>query len=102
MSIFKDLTGLQVGDLTVLEFAYKKPRTDKNGGYTYYWWCLCKCGKLIAVRSTDLTRKDNRRRRSCNECKAKKTKEFHRKRAEKPPSLDVGRKGANPFLAIFF
>lgn len=52
MGKFQDLTGLQFGYLIVLCLAYKKPR--KRGGYRYYWWCLCDCGRLCVVNGESL------------------------------------------------
>lgn len=52
MNDFKDLTGLTFGYLLVLGVAYKKPR--KHGGYRYYWWCLCSCGRLCIVSGESL------------------------------------------------
>ena len=39
----KDLTGLKVGKLTVIEFAYRKKKRS-------YWKCQCECGRECIVR----------------------------------------------------
>ena len=43
----KDLTGMVVDDLTVIEFSHKEKKYKQ---YQYYWKCKCKCGKEI-IRS---------------------------------------------------
>ena len=51
MPKFKDLTGSQVGDLTVVGLSDRY----KNGKIS--WNCRCKCGKDVRRTSYDLTRK---------------------------------------------
>ncbi len=45
--IFKDLTGMQFGKLTVV-------RRDDHGHKRPYWECRCECGNTIFVSSTHL------------------------------------------------
>jgi hypothetical protein len=45
----KDLTGKRFGKLVVTGFC------EKRGGKSYYWNCVCDCGKKITVRSDNLT-----------------------------------------------
>lgn len=66
MSKFKDLLGLQVGRLTVLE------RVENNKNGTAQWLCKCSCGNTIVVTSSNLNRKSTK---SCG-CYAK---EIHKK-----------------------
>ena len=69
---FQDLTGLEFGDLLVLELAYKKK--NKKGKTTVYWRCLCRrCGKICVVRTGNLKRKDGRASTSCGCGKIEKT-----------------------------
>ena len=53
----KDLTGLVVGRLTVIEFAYRKKKRN-------YWRCQCTCGKTCIVRVDMLLSK----KRPTNSC----------------------------------
>ena len=56
MSKFKDLLGLQVGRLTVLE------RVENNKNGTAQWLCKCSCGNTIVVTSGNLNRKSTKNR----------------------------------------
>lgn len=67
----KDLTGLKIDDLTVIEFSHKE---KKGKNYKYYWKCRCKCGKEIIRRSDNIT--DKRGYKSCGCYRYKKSSEF--------------------------
>ena len=43
----KDLTGLVFGPLTVVSW-------DKKRGENHYWFCKCKCGKVVSRRNSHL------------------------------------------------
>jgi hypothetical protein len=53
----KDLTGLEVGRLTVVEFAGVCPKSENLGTRRLLWWCICSCPKnsRIKVRGASLT-----------------------------------------------
>lgn len=53
MKIAKDLTGLVVGKLTVIE---RLPNSDKG---VVMWLCQCSCGKTTCVRGKSLTTTKN-------------------------------------------
>lgn len=52
MSKLEDLTGLQFGDLTVIEF--DGFHTQPSGKRRSCWKCICKCGKTVSVMSSNL------------------------------------------------
>ena len=56
----KDLTGMVVDDLTVIEFSHKEKKYKQ---YQYYWKCKCKCGKEIIRSHRSLL--ENRGYKSC-------------------------------------
>ena len=52
-----DLSGKTFGKLTVLKLDKEetlRQRKEKNNNFSY-WQCLCECGNVISVRSTQLT-----------------------------------------------
>lgn len=49
--LFKDLTNQKFGQLTAIK-AFKKPY-NKN---KYHWHCVCDCGRLVDVLSSNLTK----------------------------------------------
>ncbi len=51
MSRLKNLTGLKFGRLTVIELA-----ENATHGQPRRWKCLCECGKISIVATTELTR----------------------------------------------
>lgn len=55
----KDLTGLRVGKLTVLE------RLDEKRGSCYLWRCRCDCGNEILVTTNHLTGKNKTKSCGC-------------------------------------
>jgi hypothetical protein len=60
-AMFKDMTGMQCGDWTVLRRA--EGRTDLNG--VAYWVFQCACGTMDTRRGTDLRTGRTYRCRSC-------------------------------------
>jgi len=57
----KDLTGLQFGELTVLE------KTEQKQGSHALWRCRCSCGVVSLVNVSNLTGGQSKR---CNDWKA--------------------------------
>jgi len=49
----KDLTGLKIGNLTVLSYSHK--HTQPGGAKVHYWNVLCDCGKEFLRRTNHLT-----------------------------------------------
>lgn len=49
-----NLTGRQFGVLTVIKES-KRKEPHPNGGYFYYWDCICKCGNQTTVLASHLT-----------------------------------------------
>lgn len=49
----KDLTGLRVGNLTVISFSQRKTLIPKKR-YKYYWNCQCDCGNIVEVEYCNL------------------------------------------------
>nr|DAY75418.1 MAG TPA: PVL ORF-50-like family [Caudoviricetes sp.] len=68
----KDLTGMKIDDLTIIEFSYKE---KKGKNFRYYWKCKCKCGKEVIRRSDGLL--DNRGYKSCGCYREKILKEHN-------------------------
>lgn len=52
MKIFKDLTGLKFGKLTVIGLDHKEKR--KTRGYRIFWRCICDCGNECIVNGDSL------------------------------------------------
>jgi len=50
MGKFKDLAGMTIGKLTVLEIAYCH---EKSGAY--YWKCQCDCGNITCINGSKIT-----------------------------------------------
>jgi hypothetical protein len=55
------MTGLVVGELTVLRFSHRDSR-----GANIRWWCRCSCGNEIPVLGVNLR---SGRSQRCNECR---------------------------------
>lgn len=73
MSRAKDLTGLIVGDLIVLERDYEYPKTLQSTNPSTYWKCQCKCGTIFPVKTCRLTATNPRERATCcKQCAFKK------------------------------
>ena len=52
MPLFKDLTGIHFGRLTVLSLSHKE---KMSGRYRYFWLCRCDCGNTHIARTDSLT-----------------------------------------------
>lgn len=51
MRKYNNLTGQRFGQLTVIEKSNRKVGTNGN----QFWTCRCDCGRLLVVRSDNLT-----------------------------------------------
>lgn len=71
-----DLTGKQIGQLTVIKRGPNKLVGNKRPVNRGTWICRCDCGKEIVVFSTNLTRKRKPNTQSCG-CRVKKTKKYN-------------------------
>ena len=60
--LIDDLVGQRFGMLTVLE---RDEELIKQNNGVIYWKCLCDCGNIKSIRSTNLKRKDENRTISC-------------------------------------
>ena len=60
----QDLTGQKFGLLTVIKQSQRKD-PHPNGGYTYFWDCLCECGEKTIVSTSHLT---SGHTSSCGKC----------------------------------
>ena len=72
---FKDLTGQKFGMLLVTEFKGREPR---NGGFNYYWECICDCGEKV-IRPRDTLRNKRNGVINCGCYTKLKTSEVKRK-----------------------
>lgn len=69
-----NLVGQKFGELTVLKLS------DKDDGHRHkYWECICSCGTIVYVTTHDLTRQDNKARKSCSKKCSMTTNEIGKK-----------------------
>ena len=70
-SEYLDLTGQRFGHLVVISL-----NKEKSKGGHYYWDCMCDCGNIAVVSTSNLTNKDERKKViSCGCRKREKTSE---------------------------
>lgn len=55
---FRNLIGLKVGRLTVLELFGKRQRTARATSFHYFWKCICQCGQMTVVDGSFLGHQD--------------------------------------------
>ena len=70
MAKVKDLIGLKIGNLTVLERDYNYTKEHNLKQNRPYWKCQCTCGKIFSVCGSSLTKKNNFTKK-CKECSNK-------------------------------
>ena len=68
-----DLSGIKFGRLLAESLDRIEPH--KNGGYEYFWKCICECGKHKVVRSSNLLSENTK---SCGCLQNEHSKTFHK------------------------
>ena len=64
--LFHDLVNEKFEHLTPTEYVW---HTNKKGNAQFVWKCLCDCGNICYIRSTELTKKE---RIDCKKCSKKR------------------------------
>lgn len=61
MAKAKDLTEMRFGRLTVLSRDYDKQKNwyERTKTYKAFWKCVCDCGNIVSVGSSNLQNKTN-------------------------------------------
>jgi hypothetical protein len=76
----KDIMGLQINNLTAVEFTGKREKFYKSVGYSYVWVWRCVCGKTFEMSLAEIR---TRRKESCGcvarESRKQRMKEMHKK-----------------------
>lgn len=92
-SRFQNMTGLQFGRMTVIEYA------GKSKSNATLWTCKCNCGKIKTVHATNLKKRRHKKLRMSSYGNSKRIK--HDSRLLRYPRAKPGKNGDRVIYGLF-